>query len=83
LAQSFEFSFLAFEITRAGGVVLDWLLVHIGREGREIYLVLLEESPFFAFFWLSSFSVVAPLDGISHGRHSDSLPNTVQFINLD
>lgn len=36
---------------------------------EEVYLVLLEESPFLTFFWLASFFVVAPLDGIAHGRH--------------
>lgn len=35
-----------------------------------IVFTLLEEAPFFAFFRLSSFAMIAPLDGVAHGRHS-------------
>lgn len=33
------------------------------------YLALLEETPFLALLRLRTLLVVAPLDGISHGRH--------------
>jgi hypothetical protein len=39
------------------------------REMRGIYFVFFEKSPFLALFGLASFSVVAPLHSIPHGRH--------------
>lgn len=37
--------------------------------GGKACLVLLEESPFLALLWLTTLAMVAPLDGIAHGRH--------------
>ena len=34
-----------------------------------IYLALLQEPPFLALFGLRALLVVAPLDGVAHGRH--------------
>ncbi len=39
-----------------------------------------EEAPFLALFGLASFAVVAPLDGISHGRHGVGYSGTTYFL---
>ncbi len=35
--------------------------------------MLLKESPFCALLWLATLAVVAPLDGVAHGRHGCGL----------
>lgn len=37
------------------------------------YLVLLEDPPFFTTLELRSFTMLTPVDGIAHGRHSRRL----------
>lgn len=37
-----------------------------------MYLVLFKNTPFLTTFELTTLAVVAPLDGISHGRHDES-----------
>lgn len=41
--------------------------------------MLLKEAPFLALFWLPSFSMVAPLDGVAHGRHDGDWSEDVRW----
>lgn len=46
------------------------LVTGFSSKGEVTYLVLLKNTPFLASFELSTLAVVAPLDGVAHGRHA-------------
>jgi hypothetical protein len=63
---------LGFVVCGAEFVILwQWLNWDMGMRlyWKGMYYVFLEKAPFLAFFGLASLAMVAPLDGVAHGRH--------------
>ena len=73
MTEDLEAAFLFIEVFCAECIVLDVVSYEerLVFESAWAHLVLLENTELLSRLWLRSLFVVAPLDGISHGRHDD------------